>query len=871
MGITVTADDIKPFYDGGVISGMAPEVADRITSILDRKYPDEESRNMSGWTDSEADEYIEDFEQRVLDAGAEAELGAYIDAVKAANKFAVDYAYSHGIISEEAHDMYLNQYENYVPLIDWEDDADREANESFRSAGGWNIELSREAKGRQTRAANVTAAIVYRGINTIVNGKENESRSALHRMILNAPGASALFFIEGQEAPQWAKDMKKEDLEKHSVSVYVDGRPTKMYFAGEAGRNLSYGLDRYFTFSQKVIGNSKGGKLAWKTLGDLNAFRSQILTTFDPAFNIRNLARDMGFAARQMFVSHGAKGMRLWAKNLTDSISDIYNYQFGLPVSPEFEAYLANGGRIGYSTMKTLDEVKRQHMRSMEKITSGKKDRTGSGAVAGMFEGIASSFESISRYAAFRAAKEMGMSDKHAAYVAHEAATDLSRHGNQTALSRTTLFFNASLEGANQVIRNYTSGGEVAARQGICTAISMALHVAAIKMIEQVARAMFSNAGGDDDDLKAMPTLMSRLPEYIKRGQLVWPLSVDKYGRVTGIKIDLPFQYRVNGYAAQRIVEAIQGDADWGDVYHDIINAYIAEYDPLAGSAPGERNNEDAFTLSPVELTPDAFKPVAEAIFNMNNYGRNVYTRYEMGSGKATRAAWSLAKPGTDKTAIAISKFLGGKDETKRKGIQIRPEVIEHIFDGYLGWIAQGVGHLDNNPRYEQAYDANGKPLVNQLTNEPILEHKGGFTEPEYQRYGQREPLVQRFVYNGTRDLGYSLLRDWEKESVEEKEAVAKATADDFRELMNVTNEQRKAIVNDAAVDCGYKSYESMARDVKKLEKSYRDNIRRAADPTLMAPMRRSADNGARRELEAIMEIHYRFAKAYYKRQKDNQ
>lgn len=896
IDIELSADDVMPFYDGNLTAGMDAKVADKIKDVLATKYGTEEARVQSGMTDSEAQQLVNYFENLVNSKGATDELNNMMDNLRLAIAETTTFALDHGLITPEQYDEYTNRYEHYVPLLGFEDEADREAAfdnyrpENRTSTGNVNPNIRRTAQGRKSMSVDPIAGILVRGINTINNGYENDSRMALHKMIMDNPDMKELFYVGGMETPEWAKELsRKGELDDHAVFVYVNGVPTKMYFNGSQGRVLSNGLDNYDTVTRKISRMEEGiwktvAKEGWDALRAGQAYMSQLTTTFNPIFSLVNLKRDLSFAQRQMFIQHGARAALEWDKNFRPSLMACFSYMamkadtFDVPdaideavrrdasaidekeierlanvtgktkdevrdliTKAEFNLFIENGGRIGYTSMINDTVAKKRYEKAFKRISEGKSERSLRGKAKDHVDEFAQAFENVSRFAAFKAILEGGSSPSAAAFAAHEVATNLSRRGTQTLFSGVKMFFNATTESLNQMVKNYKSNEKsllpeqkeqvkttIRQRQAIVTAANMAMTALAVMFTRGLAKALF---GGDDDD--EMPDIMSRVPEYRKNTELLIPYKVDEYGRVKAIRWHRPFQYRANSYAMTKFIEMFAGDTDFGEGMRDIIDAYVEEYLPVSGS-PADRNSEGGLSLSISTFSPDVLKPFFEVAANKSRFGYPI--RYTKEDG---RSAWSKAKLGTDKTAMAISKALAGGKGTEYKSdaaINISPEVLEYLFKQYTGWIGQAYGWADNNI---------------------------GMSKSERKRYAQKGPLSSRFFYDGTRDLGYDLVEDWANASEEAKIRAAAALSDDFREIYNVPKESREAMER-AALETGYKSYLDMERAVKKLEQGYRRNVKFSQDPSLFPNERKRADEAAIKQLEGIMRLHYEFAKKYY-------
>lgn len=867
----MSMNDAEAIYDHIIIGkpyrqtslSLADEVA--AYDIFDEYEGDEnaDKRALAGsdingnpMTDKRADEIISEFE-----SGIDRDVLDNVQAeVKKATDWIVDKALSYGLITSDMADEYKNQYEHYIPLVDWDSEEDKESALEVLSDGNFNrdynssinVDIAKAARGRKSRSFNPIAMIYQRGVSTILTGEENKSRTALYDTVLANQNLSDIFFIDGADIPDWAAELESSGkIDNRSVDVYIDGVKKRMYFAGQAGRILHNGLNGCYSISKRLAkwaNNSKkkednasynAAKVLsgiWNGFRGVTAIRSKISTTWNILFNIVNLERDAKYAIKQSYIQYGAKQAIGFAKNLLfgSAFKESISAALG-NASSDFNTYLEYGGNIGYSQSVSNEFAKRGIIREINRMSKGRNVNGIGGRIGDILGDIAESFENISRYATFKAAIDNGMTPESAAYAAHQASTNLSRRGTQTLLGGTFMFFNATLEGANQAVRNWfgTEGSDAQRRQAAVSVVNLALTTAWIMMLRAWTNAIDPN---DDDDKK---NAYAMLPDYVKKDGYVIPFGVDEYGRIKGLRFRYAFQYRVPNYLIEKATECIYGDIDTSlpEFIREAATSAVTEFYPLSGtamSASGDKGNIAlGKNLIPV---PTAIKPLLDAINNVNQFGGSIASERDN-----NRPAWSNAKNGTDVSARAISKFLngisGGKGEIKKGLVNISPEKLEYIFDSYLGIGGQMYGYIDNH-------------LIGGIT--------GKMTKPEIERYGEKDPVSQRFWYNGERDMMRGRSEDWKALSEDAAKDSKNAYGLDYRELGNLSLEERRELAKSAALT-GSESYKKMSRNRDKLEKMYNQCVVRSEDPTLPKSLRKASEDkaiaikGAIERINAIM------------------
>ncbi len=262
-------------------------------------------------------------------------------------------------------------------------------------------------------------------------------------------------------------------------------------------------------------------------------------------------------------------------------------------------------------------------------------------------------FENIMRFSTFMTLQEKSqgkISEQHAARIAQDITTNFSRRGYKSQmLGVWWLFFNASVQGNYQVLRNLMSSKRVQVAVGgtIATAV----------MLDVLGRALT-----DDWD---------EIPEWDKEKNIILPLKVGG----DFVKIPAPWVYNVFWRMGGMIGETLAGKRKPQDTILDMAALTFTTLDPLG--KPGSLAQA---------ISPTAADPFVQILENKNFAGNPIGPEgYPGASTKAnSELLWSTTPKGYQSFARFVNEATGGSAAESGK-IDLKPGDYQLLADFLTG------------------------------------------------------------------------------------------------------------------------------------------------------------------------------------------
>ena len=318
---------------------------------------------------------------------------------------------------------------------------------------------------------------------------------------------------------------------KNVFAVYLNGEQYNM----EVTEDLFEAI--------KALAPDKEASNVWIKIGrgSVDLYK-KLITAYNPAFAIRNFARDMQDA---LFYSKDLKG---FIKNYLPAIQEIKNN------GEYWQQYQALGGT--YSSIYNFDtgtEVKR-----------GKAKK-----LIGRIENINMMIEQLPRFAEFMATVKKGDGKMEnlmeAMYNAADITTNFGRSGKYGKfLNRTVVpFFNPGVQGFSKAVRMFTE------TKGARAWASLVIKAAVLGFAPALLNGLLY---GDDEEWEIINQRDKDVNYLFKIGDGLW-LKIPK-GRVLSVL----------GMSADRIVQVSQGeDVEWGE-YFTTVGDQVAPANPLTAN-----------------------------------------------------------------------------------------------------------------------------------------------------------------------------------------------------------------------------------------------------------------------------------------------
>jgi len=404
-----------------------------------------------------------------------------------------------------------------------------------------------------------------------------------------------------------------------------------------------------------------------KIFATVNRFLAAMSTSFDPGFMFGNFTRDLQAAGINLAGEQGGKlARRVIAATLSGvPVRAAYRGLTGKGKGGEwdqaFEDLQEAGGVTGWYYMRDFEGEMKSLARQMADFSPSnpRKAWLFLRGIGQKIEDVNRAVENGVRLAAFKLAREDGMSTAKAASLAKNLTVNFNRRGEWgQVMNSLYLFYNASVQGSIRLFQamRYSKVRRIAVGIALSSAI-----------LDAVNRAV-----GDDDEDGI--SFYDKIPEWVKSRNLIImiPDSGGKYA-----KIPLPYGYSIFHAIGQVMSSVKAGAMDVGDGVSSIVSSIWESFYPLGG--------ESSFAQS---VMPTLADPIIQIASNQTFYGAPIRpTPFGDPAPPRSQRYWSTINPNLRDFSAWINRVTGG-DEVEPGAVDVSPEDIEHG----LGFVLGGVG-----------------------------------------------------------------------------------------------------------------------------------------------------------------------------------
>jgi hypothetical protein len=430
------------------------------------------------------------------------------------------------------------------------------------------------------------------------------------------------------------------------VATRVPNRTKTSVFVRNKGKIQHYEVENKLVLESLTALNWNG----WQNpaMGALRTFK-RFLTygvTASPAFRIRNLLRDSIHSVAVGKLKYNP------LENVFEGGKGLLSKTKG---ASELKARMAFGGgsiHFGHIYGDDPNTTKMLLDRAIDVNTVMQRDGFTAGARRVLntrlknalrnWEELGSYGENVNRAALYKQLRDKGVSHFEAAYQARDLL-NFSRHGASPAirfLTQSIPFLNARIQGLDKLGRAMTKEqrGQLLSVLGTYSLASIALYL----------------AYKDDEDFKA-------------REQ--WDRDTYHWFKIPGtegaIRLPRPFEVGAIGVIFERMVEQIVDDDVHGQLLAERISHVITE------------------TFA-IDIRPQLITPALEVYANKDSFtGRPIES---MGMRRLPASERKYAY--TSSAYVGASKLLETVSFNK---VQLSPVQIEHLVQGYFGWVGSTV------------------------------------------------------------------------------------------------------------------------------------------------------------------------------------
>lgn len=669
----------------------------------DLEFQDPEEAPGSGMSTKTADKYLAEFQEGEK-GEAFKRIGSLVDLLNANTR---EDQTRHSLISSETAEKWAARYKHYVPL--------RTAVEPGRESMGERFDtrasITREAWGRRSYAHSPFTYSVLQARRAIVFGNKNQIGLSLLRLIANN------------------KKMLQEQFEARQIEhgEADDGEmiPTKTVPSESEFGLKRNGADVYVRVADRLVlralkglGDKHPGPVV-KVFASVNRFLSTMSTSLDPGFMFGNFTRDLQAAGINLA---GEQSNRLAMRVIGATLSGVavkaaWRGITGKGGGSEWDQAFADleaaGGLTGWFYVQDFENEMKSLARDMADFNPSNTRKVGLflRGVGQKIEDANRAVENGVRLAAFKLAREEGMTTARAASLAKNLTVNFNRRGEWgQVMNALYMFYNASVQGSIRMFQALRHKNVRKIAGGI---------VLASALLDAMNRAL----GDDDEDGVAF---YDKIPEWVKSRNLIVmiPGSGGDY-----FKLPLPYGYSAFHAIGQQASSVIVGEKSKGDALAGIVSVAWESFYPLGG--------ESSLAQS---VLPTLADPLVQLASNQTFYGSPIRpTPFGSPAPPRSQLYWSSVNPNLRDFAAWVNKVTGG-DRIESGAVDMSPEDLEHILGFALGGVGrQGKRAWDFAARLSSGQDS-------PIRDVPIVRRFYGEADERFnrERYTTQRSAVKR-------------------------------------------------------------------------------------------------------------------------------
>lgn len=667
----LTLDDLGLF----LYARHAPHRNARIAQINpDFRSP---SNPGSGMTDAEAHQIMADFQSdgKINDLMS---VATHIDAMVA---FAQNERLQSGLISPQDAANGFAPSDFYVPLRGNENidpELEMEFTLAARKGGGFSVsgKESHRMFGRASKAdlEEIVGYTITQAQEAIDRGYRNRVGQAMLGMFRTTPDPDFVKIDRVKRVAVWNKkkgqveyqmQTRITDPKEQQRTIYVkeNGSVTKMTFQATNPSAMR------FVAAAKNLGMSELPRLLQLTSVFTRVW-TKSNTQWNPDFILANATKDVqtGLLNSKTLDQKGLR--RRMLKNLA-SLGPLRGAFFGSmhgagagfnsssPWHQVFAEFEANGGKLNYGQIEPLEDAIRSAKREMRNAKRSAvhpiKVATG---VGNFIDHLNSAFENMTRLAAYKALRDLGVPPKQAAEAVRELTTNFQQHGEWgPKVNAAYGFANASIIGG--------------ARFAKTVAKSPAIAVGLISLGMMVD---FLNSLYDEDE-------WDQYTEEDKHANFIILLPDD-----LGFDIKIPAGYGINSFttAGRKMSELWRGKKKKDGTKLSVLDAaadtalgFINSFSPITG--------QSFWNI----VTPTLGDPIVNIYRNENNWGRPIMPPQPFRK-EQQKPDSQLAFDNTSqfwKSLATTMNMIGGGNEVVPglTPLDMSPETYKHVTEEMVG------------------------------------------------------------------------------------------------------------------------------------------------------------------------------------------
>lgn len=582
----------------------------------------------------------------------------------AANRHTLDILEDGGLITASEHARLLADKSAYAPLRRESYNVNREIEQLFQKAGqggskqiatrSGTANLSEPTLVLQNALAKIEAAAAA--------AERNLANKELYKVVVaDREGWKPWFSIVEKDKyvthdeDGFLQEKNATASNQADITLINDGK--KLVIRPNMHNERAMGFVRAANNLDAQILNGPMKVLSW-----LNGIVRWVNVSASPVFLMMNAIRDPFTAAynlqaseaapytKEIFQNYG-KAFKALKKVFLDGNRDSTDADVQW-----VERWESAGGRTSFvESLREMDETWRSFDAQVARRQGGLK-----GIMAAKdkwidgLENFNILFENVMRFSTFQVLTEKGVvTDNRAAKISQDLTTNFTRRGYKTqALGTWWLFFNATVQGNYQVLRNLLESRRVQAAVGGTIVFAL--------MLDLLGRAI-----ADDWD---------EIPEWDKERFIILPVKIGG----DFIKIPAPWVYNVVWRTGGMLGETLAGVKKPQDAVLDIAAMTMTAFSPLG--KPGSIAQA---------ISPTGADPFVQILENKDFAGNPLGPEGFPGAGKKANSEliWNSTPKGYQSFARMVNELTGGSAVESGK-LDFRPadyQVLVKFLTGSLG------------------------------------------------------------------------------------------------------------------------------------------------------------------------------------------
>ena len=700
-----------------------------------------------------------------------------------------------GMIDEATYQKVTDMFEHYVPMQGWKENTNQTPWEySIRT----HIDTNplKTMHGRQSLPGSPFEAMLKSAINSIVAATRNEERQALYYFAQQYGSdylsASSAWYVLQQEGdkkrwveaypetvtrktekgdaiesttqetaeaffarmkaleaqglarrrtqrtrPETGYLLSERQEQEHVVPLFFDGQKYNVFVNGNPR------FSRAATRQNRATDSNGAADKLLRSVRWFTREMGQNITGRSLSFGAANMVRDLLFAEMSSSTIYGTRyALAFNRAYFTDVIPLMLGLKKG-DTARLYEEYKANGGRTGFAFLtgdKRSAQSTRNALSNSLKARAGRAGRSFWNAYMGINEHL----EDMSRFAAYAAARKIGLGITEATHRAKSITVNFNKRGTGNSamyqfLSTLYLFFNANLQGVALTGKMF--------RDHPWRAAGWSAGLILLQPLMTILYTALASPDGDDgdDEDETLQEKYDRLPlkdvnPFLRRSNICIPVGEGKLIKVplgpemralNGIGVTLSDMLMGRATSGDVALATIDGALNSSSIGLDVSFSGFTDANELA-----ERGERGALYTALRGTIPSALQPFGDIAANRDWSGRRIYGEsvYHRGTPSYLYADKSTPRWMTNAAAGWNTMLYGQGDkhigEVSTGLLSVNPSSVNYLAERYLGGILEFV--TDLNRTADMLTDPKGGSVSQALGQAPVT-----------RRFWKDDPMMQ--------------------------------------------------------------------------------------------------------------------------------